>query len=102
MRRKEEICEFVVTKLPISLEPSESLLKRAKKFQAEQARLACRILAQDSCGYRGRLIGDETGRTSRRSGDSQLDGLIGAKEVFGSDAGSEGADIKGLSEFNEI
>lgn len=72
------------------------------EFQAEEAYVTSHVLPQYSSKDGGSLAGNKAVRGRGGSWNGQVNGLIVPKNMLGSDAGPEGADIKGLSKLDEF
>ena len=78
------------------------LLNSSEKFQSEEAHFASTILPEYPGDDRGRLTGNDTGRSWRRSGDRQMDDLVLAEMVSRGDTGAGRTNIQRLGQFNEF
>ena len=72
------------------------------ELQPEKAEIAGRLLAKHASRNGGSLVGNQTGRRRRRGRNRQLNNLFCLKDMRGSNAGTCGADIEGLGQFNEV
>ena len=73
-----------------------------KEFQPEKAQVASGFLTEDASRDRGSFIRNQASGRRRGGRNGQLDNLLGLKDMRGSDAGSTGANVKGLGELNKF
>jgi hypothetical protein len=79
-----------------------TLLKRPEEFQSKEPHLADRVLAEYSGGDGRGLAGDDSGRGGGRSGDGEMDDLVGAEHVGSGHTGTRGSDVEGLCKLDEF
>jgi len=78
------------------------LLKRAKEFQSENPEISEILLSAD-LGSDGRsFAGNHTGGTRSGCRDGQMDNLINAEQVRGSDTSALCTDIERSGELNKV
>ena len=82
--------------------PFARLGQGMNEFQAEEAKIACRFLAQNASGDRRSFIRNEPGGGRRGSRDCQLNKLVRFKEMRGCNAGAVGTYVQGLGELDEL